>query len=242
MQAELGSQPCEELHMQQPLSCNHTHIHAHTCSRGVPCKDGEQLPSVSDGGCAWKWRRRRRVAGGNVGQSFCLNCFSAEKAKRDESKQNTNSPRHTASRPPLLSIQHYSSSFNCFGYFSSSHQTLSLSRQDNGSVLYAHSPALATVAWIQHVKNHINISPEEGVSASNGTGLRGKEDTGCRGARGWSGTEVVHNWGGRFWKHPAEEESEKRNDQHCWDYLLALLCINLGQNTKSSIEASQAVP
>lgn len=129
-----------------------------------------------------------------------LNCFSAEKAKTETSPtKHKQSPSH--SLPPafiftliLRPLTVLAISLSLLSIYPK------LSHCPDKAMVRCctHSPALATVAWIQHVKNHINTSPEEGVSASNGTGLQEKEDTVCRGARGWSGTEVLHNWGGVF--------------------------------------------
>lgn len=100
MQTELCSQPCEELHK-----------HTHTRSRGLPCNDGEQLVSVNDGGCACKWRRRRKCR-----PIILLHCFSAEKGQnRTESNKTqtvlvTQPLLHllTASHLPLLSTRRHS--------------------------------------------------------------------------------------------------------------------------------------
>lgn len=76
----------------------------------------------------------------------------------------------------VFSIRHHcriiltflSDAFQCFGFFI--------------VPVFYFSPtltSLATVAWLQHGKNHINISWEEGIIATNRTGLEGKR-TQCR--------------------------------------------------------------
>lgn len=152
-----------------------------------------------------------------------LFCWKGQ--NRDESsKTQTASAAPAYCLPPafifnLPSLQHQSQSFNCFGCFTVS-PTLSQSRQDNGSVLYAHSPILVTVAWIQHVKNHINISPEEGISASNGIGLQGKRIQSGEGREDGAGQRwcIIEVEALGFWNHPATEELLKQQNNR-WDYL-----------------------
>lgn len=64
-----------------PYTHKYTYIHKHTCLRALP-GDGEQLPSVNVAGSVLTCRRRReRLAGENVGQSFCSTAFVRKRPK-----------------------------------------------------------------------------------------------------------------------------------------------------------------
>lgn len=124
---------------------------------------------------------RESGGGENIGQSFCSTAFKRKGPKQGGVQQNKPSSSHSL----LTSFSRHSDIIlspstdnltvldlihcRCFLVISNSHCP------DNIMVRCSHSPALATVAWIQHVKNHINMSPPEGgIIASNGTGLEGK--------------------------------------------------------------------
>lgn len=120
-----------------------------------------------------------------------LNQFSAEKAKIESNVTKHSEKCETPSAHDLPSLHIIPHPLTVLVIS----VTLSLSTRKGLSVVCTKSwpgKCCLDTACLKKKKNHINISLEERISASNGIGLQERRIV-WRGARGWIRTEAVHN-------------------------------------------------